>query len=249
MISPNSAKSAATSNRSAVWGSALLCIGLSVPMTTSCGGNDAPPPPPPGGAPPPRRAARATTSDVETQMVYVANPKWASLEGYFTRFLQEPAASRRDPLRNYITAHVARPELPEQTEEAGEGGAIDDPLAPVAAEPDIPSAESELDKAPLQRYAVDEYQLVLIMSGTVVPKAVVEDPLGNTWVLRRDTPMGNKGGVVESITQYAVIIREPDVDNPVEKTLRPLIFEAAPTLLVPPDDRVFGAERLTGPPL
>jgi Tfp pilus assembly protein PilP len=226
----------------------LAWLPLLALLIQACGGDAAPPPPPPSGQAPrtsKRAAAAASATSPGAPPVYVTNPKWTALSPFFERFGQEPETAKRDPFRNYITAHVAMPVIPE---EQAESIAQVDPAAPTA-ETTEPEEVPEAPKSPLQRYGVDEYRLLMIVSGTAVPKAVIEDPIGNTWVVQRDTPIGNKGGVVESITQYALVVREPDRDSLVEKTLRPPIFERANELAPQLDNDIFGAERLSGPPL
>ena len=164
-------------------------------------------------------------------MERVKNPRWERIKPFFSKFANEPAMAKKDPFRSNLTNFVARPELPE----------------PSPGEEEQPPTEvTDVVASPLQRYAVDEYKLVLIMSGTVMPKAVIEDPIGNTWVVTKDTPLGNRGGVIQNITQYSIVVREPDADKPIIKSLMPGIFEAAEELIVSHQATGVGAELLTG---
>jgi hypothetical protein len=72
---------------------------------------------------------------------------------------------------------------------------------------------------PLQYYDTDSYKLVLIMSGTATPKALVSDPQSKSYVITVDTPIGNRNGRVVSISGSEVRIEEPGFP-PVVKSLQ-----------------------------
>jgi hypothetical protein len=78
----------------------------------------------------------------------------------------------------------------------------------VEIEADVEVAESG-PITPLQYYDSDSYKLVLIMSGTAMPKALVSDPQGKSYIIMVDTPIGNRNGRVVSITGNEVRIDEP----------------------------------------
>ncbi len=187
---------------------------------------------------PPRRpfAAPAQTSQTaEAAATPAGRPKavgWKYIAEHFDRFVKEPRVSVRDPFRSYITDFVPKPELPEPEEE---------PQATQASATE--AAEQEV--APLQRYPVAAYRVLMILSGVAVPKAVIEDPIGNIWIVKPDTPIGNRGGVIVNISEYSVFIQEPDADKYVEKTLEPEIFQLSRQGANAPS----GAELLTGPPM
>jgi hypothetical protein len=88
----------------------------------------------------------------------------------------------------------------------------------------------------------------MVMSGTSESKAVVVDPVGVPWVVARDTPFGNKNGVVQTITQYSIIIAEPNEEVPSEINIRPLILDSAAEMAAPAPSE-FAARPLTALPL
>ena len=63
------------------------------------------------------------------------------------------------------------------------------------------------------------------MSGTAVPKAMVVDPQGVMHVIEKNTPLGNKGGIVESITQYIVVVKEPNAEEPILMQAKPQLID------------------------
>lgn len=205
----------------------LVAIGLST--SSGCGGSSSPSAPPPG--PPARKPKVALKEEAPVAIIHVPNKKWDRIKDAFEKFANEPATAKKDTYRDNIVNFVAKPEIPEVPEEE----------API---------EEPLDSAnsPLQRYTTDEFRLLMVMSGTVIPKAVVVDPIGNTWVVKKDTPIGNKNGVIQNITQYSVIVREPDGEKPIEKTIKPEIFTLAEDLSAS-TDQVSGAERLSVSPV
>ena len=157
---------------------------------------------------------------------------WKHIAEHFDRFVKEPRVSVRDPFRSYVTDFVPKPELPEPEEE------------PQVAQ-QVSAGPTEEEVAPLQRYPVEAYHVLMILSGVAVPKAVIEDPIGNVWIVKPDTPIGNRGGVIVNISEYSVFIQEPDADKYVEKTLEPEIFQLSRQGANAPT----GAELLTGPPM
>ena len=101
---------------------------------------------------------------------------------------------------------IPRPELPEP-ETAG-------PVSDV-------ETEYEEVRGPLQLFPLTDYELLLVMSGTAMPKALVVDPKGQTHVITRDMRMGDSGGIIEHISQYMVVVREPNSERPYKLTIPP----------------------------
>lgn len=193
-----------------------------------------------GAAPPPRKggpaksaapAAAPTATVIERQV----SPKWEALRPYFDKFANQPLLTHKDTFRDNLVKHVPKVDLPslEPKEE----------LLPPIEEAPLPVQE-DVATGPLERYAASEYHLVMILSGTVIPKAVVLDPIGNAWVVQKDARFGNKNGIVQDITQYAMIIQEPDQDAPLEKTIKPGIFDVAVDIMAGDNEA-----RLTAAPI
>ena len=139
--------------------------------------------------------------------------------------------NRRDPYRNYLASYAQKPDLPKVVEE----------------EEETEEAKPVEILSPLEKYAVEDFELLMVMSGTSRPKAVVLDPMGTPWVVRPDTPLGNKGGLVRQSRNIRLWSRSPS-DLPAEITIRPVILDAAAEL-VDTQKPEFVSKPLTTAPL
>lgn len=215
---------------------APLALGITV-VLAGCGDDSGPkmtgsgPPQRPGGAP----KRDAAPAPVATTVVKAPNPRWEPLKPYFDKFINQPLQTHKDTFRDNLVKHVPKVDLP----------ALQAPPEELPAVEEVAPAVDEVTAGPLERYGTTEYQLVMILSGTVVPKAVVIDPIGNAWVVNKDNRFGNKNGIVQNITQYAMIIQEPERDAPIEKTIKPAIFDVAVDIMTSGD----GDQRLTAAPI
>lgn len=137
-------------------------------------------------------------------VVKLDNPKWGLVAPHFKKFLAQKHATPKDSFSPNTTSFIPRPVI-----------AQDDDLAE-----DLP-IEEEAPRGPLEQFPLSDYVVKSIMSGTAVPKAMVVDPKGEAYIIQTDTKMGDKGGIVESITQYMVIVKEPNSEEAVKITIRP----------------------------
>ncbi len=75
-----------------------------------------------------------------------------------------------------------------------------------------PAAQAALANAtctePLCRFDVDQLTLVAVVSGDANPLAMVQDPQGRGYFVRRNTRVGRQGGKVTQIMSDAVVITE-----------------------------------------
>lgn len=166
-----------------------------------------------GGA----HAAGATPPGEPEEVVTVTidNEKWKRfIKKHFEKVLTRKIASE-NVFRTRILDHIPKPVLPEEGEEP-----TPEELDPTALAVDEPEEE----KGPLQKHPLKDYKVLMIMSGTALPKAVVEDPKGQTFVIQRETRIGDKNGHVRSITQYAIFVKEQDNEKPVPLSIRPPII-------------------------
>ena len=172
-----------------------------------------PPEPPPhargGGS-----QAQPLTPIGNDGMVAVPSEKWDRIKSYFESYSGASTTNRRDPYRNYLASYAQKPDLPRVVEEE-----------------EVEETEPKEVLSPLEKFPVEDFELLMVMSGTSRPKAVVLDPMGTPWVVRPDTPLGNKGGLVQAITQYSIVVSEPGSDLPAEITIRPVILDAAAELV------------------
>lgn len=68
--------------------------------------------------------------------------------------------------------------------------------------------DDDVPKTPLQRYDLDQYQLVGIVWGVDRPRALVEDPEATGHVVEIGTYMGKNWGKVTQITSSGLVITE-----------------------------------------
>ena len=86
--------------------------------------------------------------------------------------------------------------------------------------------EETTPRTPLQKYEIDQYQLVGIIWGVDRPRALVEDPEGIGHVMEIGTYIGRNWGKVTQITAGEVVVTEEYqtldgelVVNPIKMTL------------------------------
>lgn len=130
---------------------------------------------------------------------------WSELRPHFEEYVDKRHTAPKDAFKPQVLNIIPRPKIEEAEKKAGEED-TDGPSRPTG---------------PLQKYDLSEYRLQLIMSGTAVPKAVVEDPQEETYIVQPGARIGKDGGIVESITQYYVIVQKPNVQEPERLSLRP----------------------------
>lgn len=113
----------------------------------------------------------------------------------------------RDPFMPMLWKY-AKAELEPLAEEET---VVKGPIGPAAADPTPPDNPGQVTAGgPTQKYPVQDYRVTLIRWGTSVNKAVVQDPAGDTFVITKDMMLGNRNGVVTSITRDTLRVKEPD---------------------------------------
>ncbi|MGZ5957532.1 MAG: pilus assembly protein PilP [Myxococcaceae bacterium] len=84
-----------------------------------------------------------------------------------------------------------------------------DPFRSPEAEPAAQAAMANATcTEPLCRFDVDQLTLVAVVSGDANPVAMVQDPAGRGYFVRRNTRVGRLGGKVTQIMSDAVVITE-----------------------------------------
>jgi type IV pilus assembly protein PilP len=75
-----------------------------------------------------------------------------------------------------------------------------------------PASQAALANAnctePLCRFDVDQLTLVAVVSGDANPLAMVQDPAGRGYFVRRNTRIGRQGGKVTQIMSDALVVTE-----------------------------------------
>ncbi len=70
------------------------------------------------------------------------------------------------------------------------------------------SRETVIQRTELERFPVDQYELMGIMSGPSRMRAMVRTPESKTIIVAENAKMGIRGGQVRKITSGALIVRE-----------------------------------------
>lgn len=66
---------------------------------------------------------------------------------------------------------------------------------------------------PTQKYEIDKYKLIGIMTHKDGKTAIFEDPEGKGWLVKVGSFIGNEGSKIKKILLDSVIIEEPVMDN------------------------------------
>jgi type IV pilus assembly protein PilP len=113
-----------------------------------------------------------------------------------------------------VKAAVAKPPTPEAAAPAAPTYVYNpigkrDPFRSPEAEPAAQAALANTAcTEPLCRFDIDQLTLVAVVSGDANPLAMVQDPQGRGYFVRRNTRVGRQGGKVTQIMSDAVVITE-----------------------------------------
>jgi hypothetical protein len=179
---------------------ALLVFGA-----TACGGSSTPPPPPraaakPAAAPAVAQAGAATAGEGDDKLL--RNSRWETMKDFFFAYADTPLPSVKNVFLSNMDKYMPQLELPKEEAQGPEA-----------------AAETEMD--PLEKFPPEDYKLIMVISGTPVPKAIVYDPVGHPHVVRKDMRLGNRNGVIDEITEFEVVVKEPFGEKPVVMSIKP----------------------------
>jgi hypothetical protein len=178
----------------------ILVVALAATLAVACGGPSVPPPP--KADPAAKPAAKPAAQAAEGNPDMVQNPKWDMVKEYFFAYADSPLPSVKNAFWSNMDKYMPRLEEP-----------------PVEKKPDEEQAPTEI--SPLEKFPPEDYKLIMIIAGTAVPKAIMVDPVGNRHVVRKDNRLGNRNGVVDEITEFEVVVKEPYADKPVVLSIKP----------------------------
>jgi type IV pilus assembly protein PilP len=83
-----------------------------------------------------------------------------------------------------------------------------DPFRSMVDDQRVPTQTENACKDPLCQWDLDQLVLVGVVSGEANPLAMVEDPMGRGYVIRRNTRIGKQGGKVSQILRDMVTVTE-----------------------------------------
>ena len=168
----------------------------------------------------------ATDSPDALVKVRLNNHGWRQLAVHFKKYIDRGLKVRMstDVFRPHAAAMLPRPKLRFPSEQV---------ISNIA---DGTGRTKEKPKArfPLQEYSLSELRVVLIMSNTSRPKAIVVDPKGVSYTITATPPtkIGNANGFVTRISQYDVLVRENDQIKRLN-SLKPMYFDLRKGILPP----------------
>ena len=155
--------------------------------------------------PPPVAAVEVKESVADpTQDDFVTlgeNPKWMPLKEMFDRYKKQKIENLANPLLTNHVIFVEPPPLPERKKEG-----FDVPVSPL----ERGGFDRNRDKDKRTVAPLESYKLVMLMTGTANPKAVVIGPQGRKFILQRNDPLGSEKGRVRAILQYKMLVSVPN---------------------------------------
>ncbi len=78
---------------------------------------------------------------------------------------------------------------------------------------------------PLEQFEVSDFELVGIVSGPGIKKAMVQDPTGKGFMVQVGTHIGKKGGRITRVADKELIIEEPSRDFLGQKSFRKIALK------------------------
>jgi len=181
----------------------ILAVAVLATTALACGGSASAPPPPPKAeaAKPAAKAAQAAQAQAESD--FVANAKWDLVKEFFFAYADSPLPSVKNAFWSNMDKYMPR---------------VDEP---VVEQKQTDEDASKAEITPLEKFPPEDYKLIMIIAGTAVPKAIMVDPVGNRHVVRKDNRLGNRNGVVDEITEFEVVVKEPYADKPIVLSIKP----------------------------
>ncbi len=123
---------------------------------------------------------------------------------------QKPAtatATAPQPLQEGTAGRVEEVKPMEEQVFRYESLGLVDPFEPI-----VGKQEGAIAVSPLERYSLDQLKLVAIIWGVPEPRAMVEDPEGKGYIIKKGTRIGKNQGVVIKILDNEVVVLETFVD-------------------------------------
>ncbi len=129
---------------------------------------------------------------------------WTLLAHLFVAAQAEPSGS--DPIVEPASTSAAPPKvvLKEEPQIAEEMLKLRDPFRA----PEILSLKAQLPKTDLERYPLDEYKLLGVITGPNRLRALLLCPNGKTYFVGEKTKIGMHRGIIRRITPDRIDVRE-----------------------------------------
>ena len=139
----------------------------------------APLPAPPSMNLPPTENAAPVTDDLDSNAAPILGEEYAPSSVTTEGYVYDPSG-RRDPFK---------------------------PMLPEVVQPT--TGQVVISSDPLLAYDISQYKIVGILWDTQHPKAMIKDPTGKTFAIKKETKLGRNNGFVSMIREGAVLVVEP----------------------------------------
>jgi hypothetical protein len=206
----------ATSVGSGRW--RALGIGLGLLLITvllvSCGDEKRRPPPPPEAA----AAAAGPDPVLEHWELLGENPRFVPLKSLFDAYQAAKIEELANPMLANAVEFVERPVIQNNDADLS-AGSCGVPGRPACPKPEDDVVDRPTD--PRARRPLADYSVIILMTGTSRPKAVVTDTTGGRFTLERGDPIGMEGGRVKAILQYKMLVAVPGKADAFVMSLEP----------------------------
>ncbi|MCX7991302.1 MAG: pilus assembly protein PilP [Proteobacteria bacterium] len=92
--------------------------------------------------------------------------------------------------------------------------AIRDPFYTPLIKTEVKQVKPKKQKpSPTERYELDKYKLIGIMTNKKIKSAIFEDPEGKGWVVKEGAPIGQEDARIKRISAEGVYIEEVIIDD------------------------------------
>lgn len=142
------------------------------------------------------------------------NPRWVPIQEVFAKYEAAQIEELANPLQSNLVTFVEKPIIERKERAPGDAR----PVLPVPKDKDAVKTDED---DPRRRFPLKEYKLIILMTGTARPKAVVISPMDERFELLRGDPIGKEGGRVRAVTQFNMLVAMPGKTVPVSVSLRP----------------------------
>lgn len=191
----------------------VISLALAALMLLGCGEEKRNKRPPARG---PAAAPKGPDPVLQNFELLGENPQWVPIQQLFEAYNRARIEELANPMQSNLVTFVEKPIIEKKPRQEGD------------SRPELPQPKGEdevVNKAAehdvRRMFPLVEYKLIILMTGTARPKAVVIAPNDKRLELMRGDPIGKEGGRVRAVTQFSMLVAMPGKTVPVEISLRP----------------------------
>lgn len=150
------------------------------------------------------------------------NPRFAPIRGLYERYAVAKIDDLANPMLPNLVLFTPRPIIDKSGDDEERKG------CGVPGRPACEKVEDDVVERPTDPRAkrpLADYSVIVLMTGTSRPKAVVTDTVGGRFTLERGDPIGMEGGRVKAILQHKMLVGVPGRADPYVFSLEPPLSE------------------------